>query len=231
MKQLKLSFFTGIICSAFTANAQENKSIWQTVQVPVKLSDKFIWHNDAGYRTIQYSFSARQVLYRTGLRYHFTKRTNVAAGLALFFTRTSLEKQNHEFGRENRLWQELVHQQSLLHNTSLQLRFRTEQRFFNETSKQKAFHAFRFRCRINLQQQLNEKWLVQFGYEHMHQLANQKFEFNQLRIQPALLYKFNEAVHVQAMYMHLKAINEKQQAFWITYFLNINHANRKQSKN
>lgn len=76
-----------------------------------------------------------------------------------------------------------------MENTSLLLRLRTEQRFFKETSIQNAFHAFRFRYRVNFQQQLHEKWILQLGYEHMHLLQQKKFEFHLLRVQPSILYK------------------------------------------
>jgi len=210
----------------FAIKAQVNKSLWLTIQLPVKMSKKITWHNDAGYRTLDYSFSARQHLYRTGLRYHFTKQTDAAAGFALFYTRTSDVRQNHEFGQEARMWQEVVHQQSLLKNTSLLLRLRTEQRFFKETSIQKTFHAFRFRYRVNFQQQLHEKWILQLGYEHMHQLQQKKFEFHLLRVQPSILYKLNEKIQVQAMYMYMKNPNENLHVLWMTYSLKIENASR-----
>lgn len=228
IKQLQLSFFL-VWCSVCVC-AQVKETVWQTVQVPVRLSDKITWHNDAGYRTIGYSLSARNYLYRTGLRYHFNQKTDAAADIAWFFSRTDLNKDNHEFGREIRLWQEIVHQHELIKHTSVQLRLRTEQRFFDATSRQAKLEAYRFRYRINIMQQLNKQFTVQLGYEHMHQLMHQKLEFNQLRVQPAVLYSFNERIQLQAMYMFLQAANEKQNVLWVTYFIRISHANRNRSK-
>jgi hypothetical protein len=221
MKKLWLSFWAIIFITG--AMAQGSNSIWQTVQAPVKLSEKLIWHNDAGYRTVGYSWKARNVLYRTGLRYQFSKKTDAAAGIALFYQRTDRAEQ--DFAQEFRLWQEVVRQQQVTPYLSLQLRLRTEQRFFAATS-QPGFTAYRFRYRANVIGKLHKNLFLQVGYEHMHQLANQHVRFNQLRIQPALLYNISSKVQIQAMYMYLQTPDDIQRILWLTYFIHLSYANK-----
>lgn len=211
-----------LLLGVFVAEAQQRtESIWQTVQLPVKLSSKLSLHNDAGYRTLGISLLPRQFLFRTGMRYHYSKQTDAAAGVALFFTKTSLNKEEHEFGTEFRLWQEVQQQIKLMKHTNLLLRLRTEQRFFEQPSFRNSFEAYRFRYRGTVQQQLNEKLELQAGFEYMHQLEDGANCFNQYRIQPSLLWKMNKHLQLQIMYMIIKSPNEVQRALWMSWIYNL----------
>ena len=109
MKGLLVTGFFFVL-NVFAHAQQKTNSIWQTIQLPVKLSKKLSLHSDVGYRTLGISVQPRQFLVRTGLRYHFSKQTDVAVGITSFHTRTSLQKSDHEFGGEFRLWQEVQEQ-------------------------------------------------------------------------------------------------------------------------
>lgn len=201
---------------------QRTESIWQTVQVPLKFNQKLSLHNDAGYRTLGISMQPRQFLFRTGLRYRFSNKTDAAAGVALFFTKTSMNKEEHEFGKEFRLWQEVQEHVQMLKYTRIVFRLRTEQRFFEPTTKRERFDAYRFRYRATVQQELNKKLQLQAGFEYMHQLEDGVNRFNQYRIQPSLLWKMNKQVQLQTMYMIVKAPNEAQTVLWMSWIYNIN---------
>jgi hypothetical protein len=220
----KVLLFLWVIVCFLRAHAQVSGSVWQTVQMPVRFSEKLIWHNDAGYRTIGCSLKANAFLYRTGIRYHFSNKTEAAAGFALFFARAE-EANDKSFRQEFRLWQEVVQQQQMAPAVILQLRFRTEQRFF-EASSQPAYTAYRFRYRANIIGRLHEKLSVQIGYEHLHQLEHGQLRFNQLRIQPAMIYNTSNNIQIQVMYMYLKTPDQKQNALWLTYFIHLSYANK-----
>ena len=108
---------------------QSQTLVWNTLQFPIRLSTKWQLQTDVSYRTIGASASAYQYTFRTGVRRFIDEKWNVATGLAFFFTRTSFDKTNHEFGREFRLWQEAVKENKLNKKLSLFSRFRTEERF------------------------------------------------------------------------------------------------------
>jgi hypothetical protein len=203
---------------------------WFSLQLPVNFSHKWQWHNDAGYRTMEYSFSAYQFFYRSGARYYFTKSWSTASGYALFFTSNSNQKSDHEFGKEFRLWQELNAQQPFLKFFSIQNRFRTEQRWFDSVTSKDAFFGLRWRHRAAITKKIAEKWSLQLADEYMQQLAEGVFSFNQNRLQLLAIVKMNHSGQVQAGYMWLKRPQQSQHivtvSFQKTFFLNAARADK-----
>ena len=113
-KRLAVLFLIGSMLSSRESAGQSSQTIiWNTFQFPIRLSEKWQWHNDISYRAIGVSASAYQYTFRTGVRRFINDKWNVATGVALFYTRTSFDKMNHEFGREFRLWQEVVNEKKL----------------------------------------------------------------------------------------------------------------------
>jgi hypothetical protein len=177
---------------------------WFAFQMHMNLPGKWQWHNDGGFRTLGASFMPYQYLYRTGLRFAVNKKWSAATGTAIFYTRSSTQKYNKEFGTEIRLWQEL-HAQFLLSPTvSFQNRFRAEQRWFSSTSVRSSYFGLRFRNRVGIIKQLSEKWGLQFNSEYMIQLENKKVLFNQFRLGASANYKISESAVLQSSYMWVK---------------------------
>ena len=174
---------------------------WNTVQLPVQLSSGWQLHNDISYRTIGGSASAYQYTFRTGIRRFVNDKWNVATGLALFFTRTSFDKTNHEFGREFRLWQEVVKENKLNKKLSLFNRFRTEERFFAATSVKDKDFAMRLRFRMAIIQALSVKWKIQLANEYMRQYTRREFTFQQNRLGATAIFSVNNTTQLQAGYI------------------------------
>ena len=206
------------VCVA--ASSQEPPSeLWFSAAVPVNFGKQsnWQWHNDAGYRTNGISVLPHQYLYRTGIRYSFNKHWNIAAGGALFFTRVSYYKNDHEFGQENRLWQELVHQTNLSSSTVLQSRFRLEERFFEAVKNKSAYSAARFRLRTAITQKFNKNWFAQIADEYMQQAANDQFRLNQNRLMLSVGRSLPGQMQVQAGYMWLYRTVSSQQIFTLSF--------------
>ena len=201
---MKYLFFISFSVLKVAAHAQRQPTgVWFSANVPVQLSNKWQWHNDAGYRTLGNSVYASQYLYRTGLRYKVNKIVSTAAGVAFFFTRTSFSKQNHEFGSEFRLWQEALLQKQLSKPVQLQVRIRTEQRFFKETERREAFTAHRFRLRVAAITKIKERYSIQLADEYFHQQAHKEFLFDQNRLMLSNIFKVNKSTQLLAGYMWL----------------------------
>ena len=194
---------------------------WFAFQLPVKINDKWQWHNDAGYRTLGASLNPYQIFYRTGLRYILNKKWSVATGSAFFYTRSSYQKFNREFGKEFRLWQEVNAQHPLSKTSSLQNRLRTEQRWFAETNSRTAYFGFRIRYRAAVTKAVTEKWSIQFADEYMRQQVNNKISFNQNRMMATAIYKINTTAQLQGGYMWLKWPNDSQHILTFTFSKNI----------
>ena len=188
----------------FTAHAQRPATgAWLTLNMPVRLTNKWQIHNDGSYRTLGSRISALQYLYRTGIRYQINSSLSSATGVAFFFTRTSFNKENHEFGREFRTWQELLYQKQIGNKLQWVNRFRSEQRFFEATERKESFTAHRFRLRSAVIYKVSESWSLNLSDEYFRQSAHGNFSFDQNRIIASAVYQFNQSTQLQGGYMWL----------------------------
>jgi Protein of unknown function (DUF2490) len=201
-----------------TAHAQRpTTGAWFTANMPLQLKDKWQMHNDASYRTLGNSTVASQYLYRTGVRYQINSSISTAAGVAFFFTRTSFEKQNHEFSREFRTWQELFYQKRIGQKLQWLNRFRSEQRFFKETKSRAPFTAHRFRLRSALIYKVSKSWSVNVSEEYFRQAAHGDFSFDQNRVITTAIYHFNPSAQLQGGYMWLRWPESSQHLLTFTF--------------
>ncbi len=175
--------------------------VWNTIQLPLQISTKWQVPVDFSYRTIGFSASAYQYTFRTGLRRFINEKWSVASGVALFYTRTSFGKADHEFGREFRLWQEAMLETKILQKYVLQNRLRLEERFFDATTKKDAYNSLRFRYRLAVYRLINEKWKVQLSEEYMEQYLSGHFSFQQNRAAVSCAYLFTALTQLQVGYI------------------------------
>ena len=216
---VRIPFFIIVLLFTLQSFAQRPATgTWLTLQLPVELNSKWQIHNDGGYRTLGNSITPLQYFYRTGLRYNISKNLSTAAGVAIFFTRTTFTKQDDEFGREFRFWEELNYKTDLFKHTQWQVRLRIEQRNYAATSNKAAYHAFRYRIRTQLQQKLAAKWAIVFAGEYMQQYARDSWSFDQNRLIINGIYSFNNHTQLQASYLLVRwPANSRQQLFSVLF--------------
>jgi hypothetical protein len=178
--------------------------VWNSIHLPLRFSSKWQAPVDVSYRTIGVSSSAYQYTFRTGLRRFINETWSVASGVALFFTRTSFDKADHEFTREFRLWQEVAAEKKLKNKFVLQNRFRLEERFFDATGGNDSYTAIRFRYRVGIAKYLGEKLRVQLAEEYMEHLTSSRFSFQQNRIYFSWGYLLNKLTQIEAGYIWSK---------------------------
>ncbi len=202
---LKFKLFISLLFFSAVAVAQRPATgTWLNLQLPVQLTNKWQIHNEGGYRTLGNTIPALQYLYRPGIRYTLSKHWNTAAGVAFFFSRTSFNKQNNEFGKEFRFWQEVNFKTDVAKNLQWLTRVRIEQRSYAATSTKAPYHAFRYRIRTQLQEKLSNKWTLILADEYMQQHAFNKWNFNQNRLILNAVYFFNKTTQLQTGYMWLR---------------------------
>jgi hypothetical protein len=217
-RQQLLVLPVGLLLYVQSSFGQQSQTVvWNTFQFPVQLSSKWQVHNDISYRTIGVSASAYQYTFRTGIRRFINDKWNVATGLAFFFTRTSFDKTNHEFGREFRLWQEVVKENKLNKKLALFSRFRTEERFFAATSAKDKNFALRLRYRMAVVQTISEKWKIQLANEYMRQLTGGEFAFQQNRLGATAIWSVNTTTQLQAGYIWSKLATATQHFITCTF--------------
>jgi hypothetical protein len=189
-----------IVSKGHTIFSQET-IIWNALQLPVRLSSKWQMPVDFSYRTLGFSTAAYQYTFRSGIRRFINKTWSVASGLALFFTRTSFEKENREFGREFRVWEEGVADSKLGKNFVLQNRLRIEERFFEATSKYDKYTAIRFRYKLGISKFFKEKYKLQLAEEYMEHLTSGKFSFQRNRVYISCGYIIDPLTQIEAGYI------------------------------
>lgn len=177
---------------------------WLTMQVPVQLNAHWQIHTDFNYRTLGNSVYSLQELHRLGLRYIFNTQWNTAIGGAVVYSRTSYSKENNEFAKEFRVWEEFNYKTPISNSLAFQARIRTEDRYFSATGSNAAYHAFRYRIKLQLQQQIAAKLSILFANEYMQQHAHNSWSFDQNRYIINGIYLMNKKTQIQAGYMRLQ---------------------------
>jgi Protein of unknown function (DUF2490) len=200
----KIIFIPSLLLTVKLVAQRPHTGMWLNAQLPVSLSKKWQWHNDASYRTLGTAIAPLQYEYRTGIRYHFNTVWSVTAGTAFFFTRNGFSKQQDEFAKERRMWQELAFKKNMAPAVQLYIRLRSEERNFAATSTKNSYHAFRWRIRTQLQQQLSRHWALQLADEYMQQYIQGNGSFDQNRLLCNAVYSLQPHSSIAAGYMWLR---------------------------
>jgi hypothetical protein len=191
-------------------------SVWFTAQLSAGFSAKWQWYNDVTYKTMKITPNAYQRFYRTGIRYQFSKEWNAAGGVGFFSTNTSTDKQNDEFGKEFRLWQELNYQHGFKKGISMQNRIRTEERYLEETNTKPSSRILNINYRLSFTKPVSKKWDILLGDEYFEQVVSKKFGFNQNRIITAGICNINKTMQLQGGYIWVLRKNFSQHVVQFT---------------
>ncbi|MEO5563068.1 MAG: DUF2490 domain-containing protein [Chitinophagaceae bacterium] len=191
-------------------------SMWVTAQLPVDFSKRLQWHNDLSYKSGGITLKAYQRFYRTGLRYRISDHWNTAAGVGFFTTQTAGNKEDDEFGREFRVWEELIYQTSISKKWSFQNRLRPEERFLHATTQKPASKILNLSDRVSFTKELSEKWDLQMADEFFEQVIDKEFVFNQNRLMGAGIYTINNSLQIQGGYIWVLRKTFSQHVLQIT---------------
>lgn len=215
----KILFILIITSNITGAQAQPPvSSDWMTLQLPVSAGDRWQWLNEYSYRTIGQSASLYQLFLRTGAKYLINPHWSAASSIDMVTTRTSSEKDNKNYGREWRIWQELTYKSRPGKKMSWQNRFRIEERFFQQTQNTGAYTSVRFRCRLSATRAITSRWSVQLADEVMEERTRAAWgAFNQNRIYLNSIHQLNTTLQAQAgYYIVLRSASRLQQVFALT---------------
>jgi hypothetical protein len=198
----RLGLFILLWGISIVAKAQpKGASFWLTAQLPVDLSPRWQWHNDLLYKSNGVTLKTYQRWYRTGIRYRISDKVNVAGGIGFLSTQGSTNKNDDEFGREVRMWEELIYQNPLKNEWSFQDRIRVEERFLHETATKPSSRILQMSDRVSFTKTLSEKWGLQFADEFFEQVINKEFVFSQNRLLGVGIYNISKNLQVQGAYI------------------------------
>jgi hypothetical protein len=176
-------------------------SFWLSAQLPVDFSPRWQWHNDLAYKSNGVTFKTYQRWYRTGLRYRISEKFNVAGGIGFLATQASANTKDDEFGKEFRIFQELIFQNPMNNHWQFQDRVRVEERFLKATTTKPSSHILQLSDRVSFTRTLTKKWDIQFADEFFEQLIDKKFVFSQNRLMGVGVYKISKKFQVQGTYI------------------------------
>ncbi len=161
-----------------------------------RISDKFSIHTEVQYRnhTIAPN-NIEQLLLRTGLNYHFSKKAFATAGYAYIPSYVFESEQKAPETTEHRIWQQFI-LTNKLGRVKFEHRYRLEQRWVNGD------YLNRFRYRLMLFVPINKPEIEEGSlflglYDEVFVNSKQTF-FDRNRLYGALGYQFNKATSIQA---------------------------------
>lgn len=129
-------FFITLFCSlSLSAQTERNFSGWGAVFSSYRFSPKFSIHLDGQLRSTDEIRHLQSFLIRPGLNFHVSGNKILTIGYAYIKNRRVIDETAYMLP-EHRIWEQFIYNQNLDisgHTTSLQHRFRLEQRFIGKT--------------------------------------------------------------------------------------------------
>lgn len=220
----KIVLFLLILLNTYTITAQTRKDFtgWGAVFASYKLNDKLSIHFDAQLRSTDEWEKFQNVLLRPGLNYHFNSKNIATVGYAFIDSQRTVSGITGWIP-EHRIWQQYIYRQGFSldgRNTSLQHRFRLEERFvgmgvveYNELVRDDFEFALRLRyfARMVMPLQKTDNFTkgafvafqdeLLFNIQNNDRITNGKV-FDQNRAYVALGWRFSSKFDFEAGYMN-----------------------------
>ncbi len=165
-----------------------------------RFTDKWSIHTEFQYRNHTFSpTNPEQLLLRTGLNFHYSKKATVTLGYAYVPSYIYESEQKSPEIEESRIWQQFILTNSV-GRIKFEHRYRLEQRFIGNIYKN------RFRYRLMLFIPLNKKKIEKGAlflglYDEVFVNSKQVF-FDRNRLYGALGYQFTKDIGLQVGYLH-----------------------------
>ncbi len=198
-----------LLCTLFllpiSVFAQDSVGNWIMYFGTNKINEKISIHSEIQFRnhTI-FPNNTEQLLLRTGLNYHFTKKATVTAGYAYIPSFVYKSEQSAPETEEHRIWQQFI-LTNKVGRVKFEHRYRLEQRWINTDYKN------RFRYRVMLFIPLNKPKIEQktwfLGLYDEIFINDTKTFFDRNRLYGALGYQFNKNSNLQVGMMHQQVNN------------------------
>ncbi len=165
-----------------------------------KVSDKFSIHTEIQFRNhTVIPNNTEQLLLRTGLNYHFSKKAFATIGYAYIPSYVFESEQKPPETEEHRVWQQFISTNSI-GRVKFEHRYRVEQRWVGEDFRS------RFRYRLMLFIPLNkpviEKGTLFVGLYDEIFINGEKTYFDRNRLYGSFGYQFKKNVSVQVGMLH-----------------------------
>ncbi|WP_417444349.1 DUF2490 domain-containing protein [Joostella sp.] len=155
---LKKTFLLLFILNIFNISAQngtDNLGSWFALNGTNMISKKFSWHTEAQFRYFEFVDKFNQTLLRTGINYHFSKKSSVTAGYAYIDTAPYNRVNDLLKSTENRIYEQFILRNNL-GKFSFRHRYRLEQRWISSSGSTSLFNRFRYNLQVTYP--IADKW-------------------------------------------------------------------------
>lgn len=213
----KITLLAALVVYFNNASAQQQFSGWLATFNTVKTGKKTSIHSDIQWRSGDEFAFTQTLLIRTGLNYHFSKKSTFTGGYAFIHNYRNMGGVDG-YAPEHRIWEQFLYNHSL-HKITVSHRFRLEQRFIgrtiidnNELKKDGTMYAGRFRYFIRNVLPLRNKMpftkgtFVALQNEIFFNIGNKENvngkTFDQNRLYLATGYRFSKSFDLEAGYMN-----------------------------
>ncbi|WP_457611260.1 DUF2490 domain-containing protein [Lutibacter sp.] len=184
---------------------QEEVGNWLMYFGTNKISDKYSIHTEIQYRNYTITpNNTEQLLLRTGLNYHLSKRATVTAGYAYIPSYVYESEQKSPETEEHRIWQQFI-LTNKIGNVKFEHRYRIEQRWVNQDYRNRL--RYRLMLFVPLNKPVIEEGSLFLGlYDEIFINTKETF-FDRNRLYGALGYQYNKATSLQVGMMHQQVNN------------------------
>jgi len=194
---------------SYSQTIQENTG-WFAWFNSYKFSKHFGLHFDGQVRSADDWAFVRNILIRPGVTYHFNAKSNATVGYAFIGSYNRLDDPAKNSLTENRIWEQYIYNVKI-GRSSLQNRFRLEQRFIERQTEDVFAQRLRYFARVIIPLVKQETAFTKgvftavqnelfLNVQHKDKINNSFFDQN--RAYGAIGYRVNTKFDVEAGYMN-----------------------------
>lgn len=220
MPHLKRFFFL-ILLLPWGAMAQPSDfGNWLIYFGDTKLPGRWNWHYEAQYRNFNLLGDTEQLLLRTGIGYNLTENNNnVHLGYAYIYSEPYVEGTNDKTHfNEHRIYQQFISRQ-VFGRTSIQHRYRFEQRFFEDDFRLRLRYFLSFNIALNKPEMADGAWYAS-TYNEIFVNTEQTY-FDRNRFYVGLGHRFSRHVRIELGVMNQTTNSDSRNQLNVIAFVNL----------
>ena len=205
MKKIFLILFLSFLCTKTQGqkNPENKVGSWYMYNGSHKLSEKYSLKTMAHFRYFELASEFQQEIYRLGINYTFTPKTNITLGVSYASADVAYDTSSINL-YESRFYEDL-NLKSNWKNFTAKHRFRFEQRFIHKNIDTEEFQNW-LRYSFNLSHPLSNSWEAYIFNELFLNLNSAK-TFSQNWTGIGFLYKWSNNIKLKIAYLQIKTPN------------------------
>jgi long-subunit fatty acid transport protein len=203
MKKTFLILFLSFICvkTQGQKNPENQLGTWYMYNGSHKLSEKYALKTMAHFRYFEFASEFQQEIYRLGINYAFTPKTNITLGVSYASADTAYDTSSANL-YESRFYEDL-NLKSNWKKFTVKHRFRFEQRFIYKNLTKNQFQNW-LRYSLNIRYPISTLWSA-YLFNEIFLNLNSTERFDQNWAGAGFLYTWNRNIQLKMGYFQIKS--------------------------